>query len=133
MKITTKEKYSVRFLYALGKVHKNGPISLKVISEQEKIPHKYLTQIALVLKSAGIVQSLPGPKGGYMLTKPPKKIKYLEIFEAFQGKLAISNCLNYPGICPRSSKCKSRIILNEITEKFSDILKSYSIQDLIDL
>ena len=73
MKITTKEKYSLRFLYALAKQYGKGPTPLRIISEGEEIPHKYLTQIALSLKAAGIINSIPGANGGYLLVKAPKK------------------------------------------------------------
>jgi Rrf2 family protein len=122
----------LRFLKSLSLCYDGEPVTLKKINVSENIPNKYLTHIALVLKSAGIIQSFTGPRGGYIITRPPDAINYLDVFEAFQGKLSISSCINYPQTCLKSSSCNSRVILEEISNKLSETLKSYSIQDLID-
>jgi Rrf2 family protein len=65
----------------------DGPIQIKDICKRKKIPYKYLTQILPQLKSIGIVQSVRGTSGGYLLTRAPEQLTLLELIEAVDGPL----------------------------------------------
>lgn len=89
MKITKRGEYALRTLLALAvKARASAPLSLRQISQEEKLPIKFLEQIMMTLKKAGFVQSAKGKHGGYSLARPPGKIKLGEIIRVIDGPLA---------------------------------------------
>jgi len=84
---------------------KNGPVLLKDIARRQEISARYLEQLILDLKAAGLVKSIRGAKGGFLLARPPKEITLLEIFQASEGPILLMECLENDTICRRSPFC----------------------------
>lgn len=85
MFVTTWAKYGVIVCKALARnFDANKPMPSRAISEAENLPADYTEQILLRLRRAGVVNSLRGAKGGYMLAKSPAEISLLSIFSAFE-------------------------------------------------
>jgi len=61
------------------------PLQIGVIAVHQKIPVKYLTQILISLKQLGLVESIRGQKGGYILARPPQEITLREVIQSFDG------------------------------------------------
>ena len=106
MNIPLKAEYSLKALLELS-LHwpKQGPLAVNIISRQQKIPLKFLTQILLSLKSMGLVESIRGKQGGYILKKNPSKISVLDVLSPY---------IKGPG------KHKSRSMIDQILDE-SDI------------
>lgn len=109
MKVTKKGEYGLKALLALAASHGRKRLSLREISEQERLPLKFLEQIMPVLKRTGFVQSEKGQQGGYVLARAPQEITLGEIIRAVDGPLAplasakeikekIKKEKNYPGL-----------------------------------
>lgn len=109
-----------------------GPTYLREIAEKEDISEKYLSQLVLVLKSANLVSSERGIKGGYVLKKPPEEINVLEIVEALEGKLTLVPCLNNPTLCDRVSLCVTRDVWKEVDEAIIGTLKKITLKELVE-
>ncbi len=88
MKVTKRGEYALKLLLALASKPRSNPLSLGQISREEKLPVKFLEQIVMTLKKAGFVESTKGKHGGYILSRPAKKIKLGEIIRAIDGSLA---------------------------------------------
>ena len=88
MKITKKGEYALKAVIALSFAYGKRTLSLREISEEEKLPYKFLEQIMTILKKAAIVQSLKGKQGGYSLSKSPKEMMLGEIIRAVEGPLS---------------------------------------------
>jgi len=88
MKITKRGEYALKALLALAFVHGQRTLNLREISEQEKLPVKFLEQIMMVLKRGGFVQSTKGKHGGYALSRTPREITVGEIIRVVDGPLA---------------------------------------------
>ena len=88
MKLSKKGEYGLRALLALAFVYDERTLNLREISKQEKIPHKFLEQIMMLLKKTGFVDSVKGKYGGYSLSRSPKKITLGEIVRAVEGPLS---------------------------------------------
>ncbi|MDP2654284.1 MAG: Rrf2 family transcriptional regulator [Candidatus Omnitrophota bacterium] len=84
MKISARTDYACRALLELS-LHWPSPTPLQInaIAEKQKIPIKFLTQILIGLKQLGLVESVRGKKGGYMLSKPPQDIRLSEVVKSF--------------------------------------------------
>ncbi len=105
MKLTTKTRYSLRILCQLASTYNGSPIRSKEIAEKQQIPEPYLEQIMLSLKSSGIVNTVRGCNGGFVLLKPPEETTVLEIMELFEGKIEFSDCNKNSSTCSMLYRC----------------------------
>jgi Rrf2 family protein len=87
MKISTKIRYGTRAMLELACHYGEGPIELKEIAKRESISLKYLEQVIVPLRTAGLVKSVRGSKGGYSLAKPPSDICLNDLIEILEGPL----------------------------------------------
>lgn len=91
MKIVSKKiRYGLAALFELAKNYNMGYIQIKDIASIQNIPQNYLEQLLSILKKAGLVESMRGSQGGYILNKPANQIKIIDIIEILDGPLAIS-------------------------------------------
>ena len=88
MKLTKKGEYSLKALLALTSTYGQKPLHLHEISSQENIPYKFLEQIMILLRRSGLVTSVKGKNGGYVLSKQPSQTTLGEIIRAIEGPLA---------------------------------------------
>ncbi len=95
MRLSKRGEYGLRAMIMLaGTPHENAPlpvVQIKEISEREKISPKFLEQILLTLKNAGLLHSKMGVGGGYYLARPPSEITLGQIFRVLDGPVAPSN------------------------------------------
>jgi Rrf2 family protein len=131
MKLSTRGRYGLRLMLELAIHYKDRPILLKDISENQRISLKYLGQLIMPLKIAGLVKSARGARGGYSLSRPPEKIKIGEIVSALEGKLCIVECIDNPEICEMSGKCAARDVWSELNHRMIEILNSHTLQDMV--
>ncbi|MCL5070837.1 MAG: Rrf2 family transcriptional regulator [Actinobacteria bacterium] len=131
MKLSTRSRYGTRLVFELALKFNQGPVYLKDISSSQEISLKYLGQLIIPLKIAGIIKSSRGAHGGYYLAKSPEKIKLIEIVEALEGPFYFVECLENPDICSRYDKCITRTYWNEINQLFVKTLNGVTLQDMI--
>jgi len=109
----------------------NQPVSLLTISERQKISLSYLEQIFLPLKKAGIVESVKGPGGGYVLGKDRDKITIATIIKAIGEHIKMTGCDNKKRSCVNSkTKCKTHHLWHGLEVKIYEYLDSVSLKDL---
>jgi len=131
MKLSTRGRYSTRMMLELGKRFGQGPVLLKDISREQDISLKYLGQLIIPLKIAGLVNSTRGSHGGYTLSRLPKDIRLSEILRAVEGTLVFSDCVESPDICYRSGNCVAHDIWEEASQQFNDMLDSITLADML--
>ena len=131
MKLSTRGRYSTRLMLELGLRFGQGPVLLKDISEKQDISLKYLGQLIIPLKIAGLIKSTRGSHGGYFLARPPEKIRLIEILTAVEGTLDIAECIKSPEICYRSKNCVARKIWEKASRKFYDVFQSITLKDMV--
>ncbi len=138
MKLSSKGQYAVRALIYLtyNSNNPNGkptPVSLKDIAKNEFISLHYLEQIFFILKKAGIVKSLRGPMGGYLLNKKPSEIFIGDIIASVEP-IEIISCISKSKDkkeCGRKSVCLAFDMWNFISNKITEFLNSITIEDVI--
>jgi Rrf2 family protein len=108
-----------------------GPVFLKCIAEKQGISEKYLWQLLAPLKAAGLVNSLRGAHGGYILAKPPAQITLKEIVVTLEGSLLAVECVDVPESCSRIQSCVTRDVWKEVSEKVSHTLEAITLQHLV--
>jgi len=133
MKLSTRGRYGARALMELAKHYGQGPLSLKEISGRQRIPLKYLEQIAMSLKDAELIKSVRGPSGGYELCRDPAQIDLLEIVETLEGSMSFVHCVHDPLFCDRTGTCAFNDIWKKVAEETARVLRSFSLTDMLKL
>ncbi len=132
MKISTKGRYGVRLMLELALHYGQGPVFLKDISEKQGISEKYLWQLIAPLKAVGLVNSLRGAHGGYILAKPPAQVTLKDIVVILEGSLSAVECVEVPKGCVRMQMCIARDVWKEVSEKIAQVLESITLQQMVD-
>lgn len=112
----------------------NGVVQIKDIAEREKIPAKFLEQILLTLKNAGLLHSKMGIGGGYYLAKPASDINLGQIVRILDGPLAPINCVSQsayePCGCPDEQTCGLRLVMLDVRNAIAQILDQTTLADV---
>jgi Rrf2 family cysteine metabolism transcriptional repressor len=132
MKLSTRSRYGLRAVLELAIEYGNKPMQIKTIADREDISNKYLEQLMSTLKASGIVRSIRGPKGGYLLAQDPSEIKLSKVVMALEGPLIIVDCIEHPQFCVRCTDCVTRQVWTEIHDAMMKVLESQTLQDLVD-
>jgi Rrf2 family protein len=124
MKITARVDYAVLAVFELALHPGDRPLQAKEIAERQQIPLRFLEQILIQLKNSGLVRSVRGAAGGYLLARAPGKLTLKNIVEAVDGEVALlESPLNPGSIVTR--------VWREIEDELLAKLDSLSIQDLV--
>jgi Rrf2 family protein len=131
MKISTKIRYGTRAMLELASHYGEGPIELKEVAKKENISLKYLEQVIIPLRSAGLVKSVRGSKGGYLLAKPPSRINLNDLVEILEGPVNLIDCLGDPTVCQKVPLCVTRDIWKEVSEAIYRIFHSITLEEMV--
>jgi len=131
-----KTKYALHALEYLGKKRDNTPILISEISEQKKIPRKFLEVILLELKSLEIVSSKKGKGGGYFLIKEPKDISLAVIIRSFNGPISLVPCIskNYYKKCDDcidETLCGISKVMLEVRDQTLKVFENQTLEHII--
>jgi len=132
MKLSTRSRYGLRAVLELALEYGNGPIQIRTIADREDISSKYLEQLMSTMKSYGLVRSVRGPKGGYLLGKAPSEIKLSDVFAALEGPMVTTECVEHPEFCVRCTDCATRQVWAQLQSAVLSVLDSQTLQDLVD-
>lgn len=137
MRLSKRGEYGLRAMIILTHAYKESPdamMQIKEISEQDKIPGKYLEQILLALKNAGMLQSRMGIGGGYYLSRQPKEISLGQIVRVLDGPLAPIRCVSQmayePCGCPDERICGLRMVMGDVRNAIANILDNTTLEDV---
>jgi len=138
MRLSKRGEYGLRAMIILADVQKNSPsgmIQIKEISAREEIPAKFLEQILLALKNAGLVNSKMGVGGGYYLARPTKEITLGQIVRTLDGPLAPIRCVSQmayePCGCPDEETCGLRMVMGDVRNAIANILDNTNLAAVI--
>jgi len=131
MKLSTRSRYGTRLMLDMAMHYNQGPVQLGDIAKRQGVSVKYLEQIIIPLKKAHYIESVRGPKGGHVLTKPPEQITVAEIVALLEEGTSLVECSDNAGVCERGDICPTRLIWKEASEAMFDRLKAVTLADLV--
>lgn len=88
VKISTKGRYGLTIMMELASRYGEGPISLKSIAEKHQLSEHYLEQLIAPLRNSGLVKSIRGAYGGYVLAKRPEQISAGDVIRVLEGPIS---------------------------------------------
>lgn len=131
MKLTTNGRYGTRIMLELALQYEKGPVLLREIAERQEISRKYAHFLINYLKGAGLVRSIRGPKGGYVLAKPPSEISMDEIVQTLEGSISPVTCVDDPHFCSRMPACATYLVWEKLKEAMLGVLNSWTLENLV--
>ncbi len=131
LRLSTKGQYGVRAMYEIARGYNVGPITIKEISEKQDVSVAYLEQILNTLRKAGLITSVKGPGGGYVLSREPGRISIGAILRELEGPVAITSCLDPKEGCMRIEGCVTHLLWKSLGEKIEGFLDTMTLKDLL--
>ena len=136
MRISKKAEYALRALVAICREpNKSWPIT--ELAVKERISVKFLEQILLSLRHAGILASKRGVGGGYTLVRPPDEIYLGEVIAVFDGPMTPVGCAaekpSEECTCPEPRTCPIRLMMVGIRKEMAEIFDKRTIEDMLRL
>jgi Rrf2 family protein len=117
--------------------HGDGnPVPRQEIAERQEVSAEYIAQLFRVLQSAGLVEGVKGPGGGYRLARDATKISAGDVVQAVEGQVAVVRCV-LPGrdgepACDRVDRCVTHLLWERLSETVTEVLNSVTLRDLAD-
>lgn len=134
MKLSRRSEYGLRALQSLAASYGSGPLATRDLAETNRLPVKFLEQILLQLKHAGIVRSRRGPSGGYVLARAPQEITLGMVVRSLDGPLAPISCASQTAYercsCPDESTCGLRRVMLQVRDAVADIMDHTTLADV---
>jgi Rrf2 family iron-sulfur cluster assembly transcriptional regulator len=128
--MSTKAQYAVRALVSLNLTSNGQPVSIKDIAEREKISLNYLEQLFVKLRRGGIVNSVRGPGGGYVLARSAADIRIDQIIDTVEEALMPLSCMSADGSCNCDNECTTQSVWQGLGNQIRNFLASMTLEDL---
>ena len=138
MRLSKRGEYGLRAMILLAESTSQGDspamMQIKDISQHEQISSKFLEQILLTLKNAGLLHSKMGVGGGYYLARPASEITLGQIFRVLDGPVAPIKCVSQIAYescgCPDEETCGLRLVMSDVRNAIVDIIDTTSLADV---
>ena len=134
MKLSTKGRYGLRAIVDLARFSEEEPVSISSISAREDISERYLEQLMALLKKAGLVKSIRGAAGGYVLARPAGQISVGDVLRALEGKLEPAECAAYHPDegCQAADSCVTKYVWKKINDSINDTVNGIMLDALLE-
>jgi len=133
MKLSTRTRYAVRAMIELAQNEASRPLQLKVIAERQDISVKYLEQLMAVLRAAGLIRSVRGSKGGYVLSRAANQIRLSDILHCLEGPVTTVECVEDSQSCVRAAECAARQVWIKVQKAIDEVMQSITLLDVVDM
>lgn len=133
MKLSTKGRYGLRAIIDLARYSENEPVSINSIATRQNISERYLEQLVALLKKAGLVKSIRGASGGYVLAKEMEEISVGDVLRALEGSLEPVKCgaLDPEEGCTASGGCVTKYVWQKINESIAKTVDEINLKELV--
>lgn len=134
--LSQKARYALHALIVLAEHDREEPMMIADVAEEAGVPRKFLEQILLELRKRGILRSLRGRSGGYLLAKPPNEISFADIIRVTDGPLALAPCVSVTAYhrcedCEDEKTCAIRKVLLAARDATAEVLESKTLASAI--
>lgn len=132
MKISTKGRYGLRAMVDLAINARGEHIALSAVAERQNISINYLEQVFSVLRKAGLVKSVKGAQGGYILADKPENIKVGTVLRVLEGSLSVIDSTETKDINNKSIQfCLKQSVWDKVDESISNVVDTITLEDLV--
>jgi Rrf2 family protein len=136
VRISTRGRYALRAMIDVAQHSDNGPVARQAIADHQEISADYVAQLFRTLQSAGLVEGIKGPGGGYRLARAAAEIRAADIVQAVEGPVALVQCVlpcpEEGPACSRADRCVTHLLWKHASDAVIDVLDSVTLQELSD-
>jgi Rrf2 family protein len=135
MKLSTKSTYGLRAMLNVAVNDGDEAVSSADIAKREGISIAYLEQLLNKLRRNGLVESIRGPKGGYVLSRSASEITVADIVRTLEGSIYPVDCATRGtdgDSCRRGKSCVPKLVWHKLAKAINDCLESVTLEDLCD-
>lgn len=116
----------------LARCYGGSPVLMSTLVEREDLPRKYLHALLTSLRSAGLVRTVRGAGGGFLLARAPAAVKLSEVVRALEGPLSLVDCVADEQVCEKARRCTARRVWKELSAATEAMLDGVTLADLIE-
>ena len=133
MKLSTKGKYGLRAIIDLARFSEKEPVSIGCIPTRQKLTERYLEQLFALLKKAGLVKSIRGASGGYVLARDASEISVGDVLRALEGNLEPVRCAAFYSEegCMASDECVTKYVWQKINDSINKTVNEIKLDELV--
>ncbi|MES0337783.1 MAG: Rrf2 family transcriptional regulator [Candidatus Magnetobacterium sp. LHC-1] len=132
LRLSTKCQYGVRAMFEIAKGYPDTPITIREIAQRQDVSVPYLEQILGRLRKTGLVKSVKGPGGGYLLVSSPERVTIGAIVSDLEGPVAITSCLDPDEGCVKIDGCVVHLLWKALGRQIEDFLNTITLVDLLE-
>ncbi len=129
MKLSTRSRYGLRAMVFIAR-KPAGAVSSEMIAESEGVSKKYLDRILMKLRESGLLRSIKGQGGGYVLSRAADEIRTDQIIAAMEGSLCLVACVDDPSVCEKSENCSTRKVWSSVASAIKESLRGATLKDI---
>lgn len=132
MRLSTKGRYGLRAMVDLAVNGDASPVSIQAIAKRQDLSEKYLEQLLGMLRKAGLVKSIRGTQGGYMIVGNKNEISVGDILRALEGDLAPVECSGFSddSPCQAAGGCVTKYVWKKINDSIEDTVNHIFLSEL---
>lgn len=134
MTLSTKGRYGLKAMIDLADFSEENPQSIANIAARQSISDSYLEQLMAKLKKAGLITSIRGAQGGYVLARPSEEISVGDILRALEGDLSPVKCMELQGEhgCEGSDTCVAKNVWKRLDASIQNAVDSMWLSELVE-
>ncbi len=136
MKVTPLEEYGIRLSLQIARKGPGGSATIPELAKAEDLTPAYAAKVLSILRKGGVLTSLRGQSGGYLLSRDARDITVLDIMNAMGGKLCSADiCGKHAGKhekCVHNTQCSVRSLWNGLEHFLNGLLSQYHLSDLLE-
>lgn len=133
MKLSTKGRYGLRAMIDMARYSEREPVSISSVAARQGLSEGYLEQLVSLLKKAGLVKSIRGAGGGYVLAKSMEEISVGDILRALEGNIEPVRCAAFYSEegCMAADGCVTKYVWQRINESINKTVDEMSLGELV--
>ena len=134
MKLSTKGRYGLRAIIDLARYSETEPVSISSIAARQEISERYLEQLVALMKKAGLVKSIRGASGGYVLARPAAEISVGDVLRALEGSLEPVKCpaFSHEEECMAAGGCVTKYVWQKINDSINQTVEEIHLDELVE-
>jgi Rrf2 family protein len=134
LRLSTRGRYGLMAMFQLALEYGKGPIPLKNVANEQGLSESYLEQLFSTLRKDGLINSVRGAQGGYMLAFEPSEITVGQVLRSLEGDLSPADCVGNDSAsdCSKEYGCATKLVLMEIKNSIDQVIDSISLKNMVD-
>lgn len=133
MKLSTKGRYGLRAMVDIARYSEEEPVSISCIAQRQRLSERYLEQLVSLLKKAGLIHSIRGAGGGYVLARDAAEISVGDVLRALEGKLEPVECDGFSpdASCESAGSCVTKYVWRRVNETINRTVDEIRLDTLV--